>query len=71
MPPNATVCLIVKDRNRDDRYESDVDKQARQWADELFREQGITSKQVTKVIIDIFLYLHITYRIQMHRLDEN
>jgi len=50
MPPNATVCLIVKDRNRDDRHESDVDKQSRQWADELFREQGITSKQVTKII---------------------
>jgi ribosome biogenesis protein UTP30 len=51
---NATVCLIVKDRLRRaidrDRHETDVDREAREYVDELFRQESITTEQIAKVI---------------------
>lgn len=48
---NTTICLIMRDLDRSEkaRIDPDVDKQARQWAQKLELEYGVTEKHVQKV----------------------
>lgn len=71
---NTTVCLIMRDLDNSEkaRHDPDVDKQAREWAERLERQFGITKKYVQKVSVltshEIGKYLQLRYSDSKDRL---
>lgn len=52
---SSTVCIIMRDLDKSEkaRFDPDVDKQARQWAEKLEAENGVTKAQIHKVSITV------------------
>ncbi|KJH45840.1 hypothetical protein DICVIV_08100 [Dictyocaulus viviparus] len=54
-PSNTSVCIIMPDldQSAEARKDPDVDKQARQWAEKIEKDHGLTNQHYAKVVLII------------------
>jgi len=70
-PSNSSVCLILPDLDRSDEAarDPDVDRQAREWADKLKNEYGVTSSDYAKIFTFTQLRREHSQQADKHKLS--